>query len=294
STPRTGGFGPGGGQWINSLYGTGGGFGTRGLGGSGGNVYGTADLVPLIGGSGGSAGSSIGYGWGGAGGGAILIVSTGTITLNGVIIANGSQSNANDGGGGIGGGGSGGGIRLVADAIGGSASAQLLAVSNSAGVGSNVVLGGAGRIRTEANTDNLPIPGNPQRSIATVGPTARLWPTAAEPKVTAVTLGTKTVPADPRGSILFANTDVEILGGPIPVLTVTCENVPVNATVTVRMVPAAVGGSYDIRTVNATFQSGNQASSTWTAQMPIPIIGSIGTELPLPGAYTFTVSVTLP
>lgn len=302
STPRTGGLGPGGGQYAGGEYGNGGGFGTVGLGGAGGNVYGSADLVPLIGGSGGAAGSNYGYGWGGAGGGAILIVSTGTITLNGTIIANGSQSEANVGGigqgGGIGGGGSGGGIRLVADVLTGSPSSALTSISNPTNASrADFVRGGAGRIRTEANTDTLPIPGNPQRSIATVGTTARLWPTAAEPKVTAVSLGTEPVPSDPRAQLVFANTDVEILGGPVPIITIDCENVPVNSTVTVRLVPAAVGGSYDVRTVTATFQSGDQTSSTWTAQMPVPLIGGGGggsVETPLPGAYTFTVSVTLP
>ncbi len=49
--------------------------------------YGNTFLVPLIGGSGG--GGSPG-GFGGGGGGAILIAASGTITLNGLILANGS------------------------------------------------------------------------------------------------------------------------------------------------------------------------------------------------------------
>ncbi|MBS0198280.1 MAG: hypothetical protein JSR77_16125 [Planctomycetes bacterium] len=295
--PRTGGHGPGGGKYVGtSQYGQGGGFGTAGLGLAGGdNVYGTADLVPLIGGSGGAGGSDIGYGRGGAGGGAILIVSTGTITLNGTLTANGSQSNANDGGGGVGGGGSGGGVRLVCDTLVGATNATLSALAGPPqDTPSSWTVGGLGRIRTEANVDNLPITGTPARSQAPVGPVARLWPTTAEPKVTAVTLHSEPVPTDPRASIVFAATDVEVLGSPsLPVLTITCENVPVNATLTVRAVPATF--TRDVVTATATFQSGDQTSSVWTAAVPLWLTGTPGgIQTPIPGAYNFTVRVTLP
>jgi hypothetical protein len=66
-------------------------------------------LIPLVGGSGGKGGETLG---GGAGGGALLIASSMSITLNGNIIANGGSSSGGQGG-------NGGAIRLVAPLIDG-------------------------------------------------------------------------------------------------------------------------------------------------------------------------------
>ena len=84
-------------------------------------IYGTASIVPLIGGSGGSANANATQGSGGAGGGAILIASSGNIFLPeplGGISAKGG--NASFGGANEAGSGSGGGIRLVANQVSGS------------------------------------------------------------------------------------------------------------------------------------------------------------------------------
>jgi hypothetical protein len=276
NTPRTAGFGPGGG-WSGNSNGAGGGFGTFGLsqiaGRVGGLVYGTPDLVPLIGGSGGGTrlfGGGVG---GGAGGGAILIVASGSITINGTITANGGSGGQS--GDNFSGGGSGGGIRLVSNSLGGGVSGVLTA----AGGGGN--LGGLGRIRTESNFDTLPTMGNPERSIATVGATARLWPDASEPQIEAVTLGNQAVPQDPRGLFTFGNTDIQLSDTVPALVTITASNVPVNSYVEVRVVP--VTQNQDEIRIPATFLSGSLASSTWRATLPIS-----------DGVAAFTVTVTLP
>ena len=160
--------------------GGGGGFGTAGVAafsisssyhcrsqnaGAGGQSYGTANLLPLFGGSGGGGGSggrdSFGTG-GGGGGGALLIASSATVRIDGNILADGGDSgnsNAVCGGsrsqlGGTGGGGSGGGIRIIAESITGSGNISAIGgiaglVCSSANRGRGGA-GGLGRIRLEA------------------------------------------------------------------------------------------------------------------------------------------------
>ncbi|MFH1436362.1 MAG: hypothetical protein ABIJ56_11645 [Pseudomonadota bacterium] len=111
--------GGGGGGAFGGGGGNGGGY-TAGLRGAGGGGYGTIELIPLIGGSGGGMGGGTGAGrWGGRSGGAVQIVSAATITVDpgGYVdaggcggVASGSYENAEAGGGG----GSGGGILLEA------------------------------------------------------------------------------------------------------------------------------------------------------------------------------------
>jgi len=89
-------------------------------------------LVPLVGGSGGDGGETKG---GGAGGGALLIASSTSISIRGVITANGGSSQGGSGG-------SGGSIRLVAPVIDGS-TGLVSAKGGQPG-------GGDGRVRFEA------------------------------------------------------------------------------------------------------------------------------------------------
>jgi hypothetical protein len=168
------GLGPGGGLGgvANSNYygnptlgGAGGGFST--VGGStwnnilaGGSVYGSSQLLPLIGGSGGGgAGGNLYTGaGGGGGGGAILIASSGTVNIAGNVYAYGGIGGgvSGIGGGGPGGGGSGGAIRIVATVITGNgglnAVGQAAGIDGSNGTYSNGGAGGTGRIRLEAET----------------------------------------------------------------------------------------------------------------------------------------------
>lgn len=123
--------------------------------------------------------------------------------------------------------------------------------------------------------------GSPTRSRAASGSTARLWPTAAEPKISAVSLGGRPVPIDPRGLCTFGNTDVEIPSTTPATLVINVQNAPVNSMVEVRIVPQTQGQN-EVR-VQAAFQSGSQAASVWRATLPVTN-----------GCSSFTVSLTLP
>jgi len=112
-------------------------------GGTGGNgvsssraPYGTAAL-PLDPGSGGGGHTSP-TGYGGHGGGAVRIAATGTVTLNGSILANGGNY-----GGSYGGGGSGGGIYITARTIEGT-TGQVLANGGNGNLNTTDQCGGGG------------------------------------------------------------------------------------------------------------------------------------------------------
>jgi hypothetical protein len=129
---------------------------TWGQCGGGGTSTSNQYLIPLIGGSGSGGANTtgmFGYG-GGAGGGAILIATSGTITINGTLMANGGAAaysqftfcnSAQDG--------SGGSIRLVANTITGGSSAFLTAVGGSTECNSGPCMGYFnGRVRLETIT----------------------------------------------------------------------------------------------------------------------------------------------
>lgn len=275
----TSGFGPGGGQRGNG--GGGGSYGTRGQDSQGlaGLVYGTDDIVPLIGGSGGGPRGNQG---GGAGGGGILIVATGTIYLDfnsaGIYARGGSGQVSVPGPGG----GSGGAIRLVCDRY----RTQVNSVLDARGGGGSssqgsVNFGGMGRIRIEANHNEGLIATTPPASFAAVGSVARIWPEPSEPRIEAVSLGNQSVPADPRGVFTLGNTDIQLSDNVPAIITINAANVPVNSYVEVRVVPVTQNQT-EIRT-QANFISGDFASSTWRATLPIS-----------DGVAAFTVTVTLP
>ncbi len=113
------GLGPGAGgagsRYSSTVFwgGGGGGYGTAGIGGyssgasptvaaTGGITYGSATLLPILGGSGGGGGvgglSFAGSG-GGGGGGALFIAASGTINVTGSILANGATAGSSSGGG---------------------------------------------------------------------------------------------------------------------------------------------------------------------------------------------------
>jgi hypothetical protein len=98
------------------------------------NKYGTALIIPLIGGSGGAGNNGNPGRGGGGGGGAILIASNTKITLNGAITAEGSYGA---------GGGSGGAIRLVSPVVTGTGT------FNVNGGGGFWVAGSQGRVRID-------------------------------------------------------------------------------------------------------------------------------------------------
>lgn len=247
------GLGPGGGiastTDLNNTQclGSGGSFGTEGRVSSScspnpvAEIYGNDDLLPLIGGSGGSGGhggsGTIGAG-GGGGGGALLLAVSGTLTVNGQILADGG--NGGDLGhtwnstqfGRVGGGGSGGGIRLVATTIAGAG--QIRARGGSTGDFAdwqpNLGDGGAGRIRIEAETLLFAQPTDPAFTSALPGdlfiaglPTLRIVSVAGQP-----------APAEPTGNadiILPSDTP-----NPVEVVFET-SNVPLGNTLTLTLTP---------------------------------------------------------
>ncbi len=146
SVPPGAGYGPGGGRGgahstTDPNAAGSGAFAAVGINGPDANkgaAYGSALLIPMIGGSGG--GGSIGTpgGGGGGGGGAILIASSTRIDLTGDVRAYGGSHDS-----GVWNGGSGGAIRLVAPVVAGNG--RLIAI-NTQGVNA----AGVGRIRVDA------------------------------------------------------------------------------------------------------------------------------------------------
>lgn len=240
------------------MSGSGGSYGTAGGGADAGAVYGSAKVLPLIGGSGGSAGD---YQWnrsGGAGGGAILIASTTSIEVNGSVSANG-------GGGGWSASGSGGAIRLIADTVQGSGSLRAIE-------GVDGVVGGAGRIRIEADSNTLADLA-PSPSIDQPGATAELWPDATYPTVRAthfelVGVGPVTIPDDPLARLNYPLADRSFETDDPVTLYIETTNVPVPVgdplidwTVTVLVTPLS---GLDVE-IPAVYQSGDAALSVWSA-----------------------------
>lgn len=274
------GEGPGGGgggtSRTNDYYGAGGGggggFASSGAGGGspyvsgggGGGTYGNERVLPAIGGSGGGgAGGTNTYvgGGGGGGGGAIVIASSGTITVNGSIIANGgvgagtSTTSGNSSGGG---GGTGGSIRLIANTISGNGS--ITANGGSGGVGWNNVNGGsgaAGRIRFEAS--------NVLRTAATSPPMTLGYPYAVTPpnmpSLTISSIGGVSSPTVPKGA--YGAPDVMLpfnTKNPITIV-VTGSNIPTGQTVTVKASPSVGSATSASATLEGTEASSNASLS---------------------------------
>ena len=252
----SGGFGIGGGSNRDSSAGfavAGGSYAAAGASNTGiaGITYGNSQILPLIGGAGASGAADRG-GDGGAGGGAILIVATGTITINGSIFANGGNAAFIDAGGGAGGA-----VRLIAPVVDGAGQIQGHA-------GFNVLSGGAGRIRLETNNYTGNLVSIPVASQALPDSPVKIWPDLSIPTVRVVSIGGTAGPADPHANL--GAPDVPINSSAAQTVTLETTNVPPLGTVVVRVVPAS-GLAF---TVNATFASGNVAKATWTASITFP------------------------
>lgn len=222
------------------------------------SAYGNINLLPLIGGSGGTGGlaSSSGScvtlgcngGGGGGGGGAILIASSGTITINGSITADGGI-----GGNGFrsGGAGSGGAIRLISNALNGTGSISV------AGAPPN---GGAGRIRLEANTLSFSGTVNPVATISTPG----LLNLSPIPILSITAIAGVSVPSTATGS--FDSPDIILPSSTSSPVTVNlaASNIPVGTVVAVIV---NFKNTSDRSSFNSTPLSGTEASSTATANV---------------------------
>ena len=144
---RTSGRAPGGAGGFSGAGGAGhGGRGGSGNAGVAGLVYGSTNQ-PIDPGSGGGDGANATTGQGGNGGGVVRLEATGTVTIGGIVTANGGDG-ANGGSTYRGGGGSGGSIFITCETFGGSTNGYLRA---NGGQGAAATGGGGGGGRIAVN-----------------------------------------------------------------------------------------------------------------------------------------------
>lgn len=275
------GYGGGGGGYISG----GSAAGTNLCVTSGGPSYGSASLLPLIGGSGGGGGhgggSFAGTG-GGGGGGALLIAASGTVTVNGSIVANGGHAGASAGVncGGTGGGGSGGAIRIAATMLAGNGAITAVA----GGTNSNSCLfdgkggsGSHGRIRLEAEIM--------QRTAATTPGFSFAQPqdvfVAGLPGLKIISVAGVNAPAQPTGSADIVLP--ETTPNPVEVVFATT-NVPLGNTVKLTVTPASGAAT----SVISDAIDGTEASGSASASIDLPDGPSI-----LSAQVSFTVTASL-
>ncbi len=270
SIPGPGGFPGGEGDTVDSLprsgLGPGGGVARQGGGhvdagvyctGTRNNTtYGNAFLIPLIGGSGGGGGRS-GFG-GGAGGGAMLIASDTSIFLDGAIHADGGDgagpgtANCTIGSGG----GAGGAIRLLTPNFQGSGTVSAVG-------GTRMKRGSEGRIRIEATTSSFSGVLLGSSRVVPLSPNAVIAPTPI-PTVRVISIGGQAVPSVPTGDLVPP--DVTIDTDMLVELIVEVENVAVTGNLVLRI-------SQDTgpdQTVSASYLSGDETMSTWSASAFFP------------------------
>lgn len=261
---REAGVGPGGGKITDQTkYAGNGSFGTLGekhptQQNPPGDVYGNVYLFPLNGGSGGG-------GPGGGGGGAILIAASGTITVDGEIVANGGYGVSTPAKEQNGGGGSGGAIRLVATRVEGGGR---LNAYGGAGIGNynggyGYSYGGDGRIRIDALADHFT---GSARGVTTRGFQPLLLPSIAEPislrieSIASISVAKATGAAIPPDVIVPG-----LRPNPVEVI-VTCVNVPLNSEIAVEAKTAS-GNTITGVGIN---NKGTKASSTAVVLMNLP------------------------
>ncbi|MCX6596171.1 MAG: hypothetical protein NTV70_07370 [Acidobacteria bacterium] len=237
-----------------------------------GPTYGSYLAIPLYGGSGGGGGNgatnSVG-GVGGAGGGAIRIISSTTITVSGVINANGGTGSSPGGsiGGCQGGPGTGGTIHLVAPTIAGGG--QMTVQSGSHPYGATFT----GLIRLSADTfsyTGIPSEGTTQgRRVH--GPlfVPPANSTLAEPSVRITQINGAAVPTSPKGEYL--RPDVIINASTPVTVNVEAKNMPLTAAVKLRVTSETAGDQL----VDCVALSGSSATSTTTCSATFPFSISI-------------------
>ena len=283
--------GGGGGGVANTAVGVpgsgGGGGGYASVGGNsayqtfvatGGQKYGTATLLPLIGGSGGGGGaaSSIRGGGGGGGGGAVLIASSTKITVSGTINADGGRGagSVNTGVCCGGGGGAGGAIRLLANEIFGSGS--LLArgggIINSANA--NGGGGGIGYIRVEAF--NAAFTGNATPSATATFPGPITVTTLPTLKIT--TVAGVTAPDSPRG-LIASQPDVIVPASQTNPITVelATANIPVGTTIQVSVTPSTGVRTNSLSSAIIGTATAGTATATVTLPNGISVVSATAT-----------------
>ncbi len=223
------GYGPGGGptNTDGSATGAGGSYGTSGslptTVSYTPTTYGNAQIVPLIGGSGGAGSANASRSNGGGGGGAILIIAQGTITVNGTIRARGGDTSLS------GGGGAGGAVRLVATTTAGNG-----VIDTTGGIDLfGTAVGGLGRVRIESYTASHTWSSFPANGPQTPDNPALVFPASTDPKVTVTGINGLPSPLDPSAGTGVP--DVTVVGLTDLQITVQTTNADPGATVTVRV-----------------------------------------------------------
>lgn len=274
--PSGGGGGIGGPSITRDQTGSGGGggFGTAGgngelvaNGGRGGPQFGAVTILPLIGGSGGGGGGAPANergGPGGGGGGAILIASSGTITLNGQISANGRNgdgfSNFQTGGGG----GAGGAVRLISNTLAGTGN---ISVSGGSGGRLSGGRGARGYVRIET-FDKKDFSGNSTPAIIISFALPQQISPPNPPLLRIASVGGVSAPSKPHGTF-HGFPDIIVPSSQPNVVSVAIEGtgLPLGTIVQVTVRPA--NGNHTI--VQSTGLAGTEAASTATASLPLPI-----------------------
>lgn len=224
-------LGPGGGQG-----------GTQG-GGAYASKYGNPQILPLIGGSG--SGQAHWGASGSGGGGAILIVSPGTVSINGVVSAHGGAANVFQEAPA-----SGGAVKIIAHAVTGTGSIDAAP---------------DGRTRVEANSLAATLNIQPNTIAVPPGAAPVLWPPDNAPKVRVVSVDSVPSPSDPVAP-LRSSADIGIQNSGQVNILVEATNFPIEGQVQVRVSPKY--GNFEWKT--ATRLSGNYANSQWRVQMVLP------------------------
>jgi hypothetical protein len=232
--------------------------------GGDGAFFGLKELLPLLGGDGGGGGASFSNqfscagGGGGGGGGAILIASNGTITMNGAIAADGGNAGTESSGCSTrAGAGSGGAIRLVSKIITGNGGLY----ARGGLIDCCTRTGGAGVVRLESVTNNLP-PANtdpPASRVAAPGPLVNPF----SPTVAITSVGGQAVPAPATGNLGGIDVFVPV-PGPTEIDLAT-SGVPSGTTLQVTIKPR-VGGT--VLTQNTALSNCDTAGNCIAAVTP--------------------------
>lgn len=247
--------------------------------GFGGPAYGSATMLPLVGGSGGGGGggaiSATGYcgSGGGGGGGALLLVSSGMVQFTGSINASGGNGGVyrasgvgctngwTNGAGG--GGGAGGAVRIVASSYVGGGSINVSGgttdCNNNASAGGP---GAVGRISIETLS-------NGTFNVGTL------------PSISFTSIGGVAVPPNPVG--INDVTLPSLLANPVPV-SIAATSVPVG-TVVKLVLSHPYGANI---TADSTPLAGTYQSSTATASIDIPVGSTV-----LMASTTFSLTLAM-
>lgn len=233
AAPGPGGFPGGVGGYLSQPAQPGAGFGggaagspTFVNGGQGVYSYYNNQLTPLLGGAGGGGGAQntgVAGGNGGAGGGAFRIVSSTSITVNGLISANGGVGEGGIGPGSPGGGnnGAGGVIHLIAPTVGGSGALQVNGESST------------GIIEISATTNNIvnayPHIQGPYVSAGLYNPPLP----SAVPSVQVTSVGGQAAPQSPTANPMVP--DVTITSSSPVTVNIATQNIPTNTVVTLYL-----------------------------------------------------------